>query len=70
MSIIKKITFLLICSALFLTTNVFSQEVKKIGKYKDWETIVFIDGENKVCFASLCLFYKHQKKIKEMQDCL
>ena len=51
MSIIKKITFLLICSALFLTTNVFSQDVKKIGKYKDWETIVFIDGENKVCFA-------------------
>ena len=51
MSIIKKITFLLICSALFLNTNVFSQEVKKIGKYKDWETIVFIDGENKVCFA-------------------
>ena len=51
MSIIKKITFYLICSALFLNTNVFSQEVKKIGKYKDWETIVFIDGENKVCFA-------------------
>ena len=51
MSIIKKITFLLICSTLFLNTNVFSQEVKKIGKYKDWETIVFIDGENKVCFA-------------------
>ena len=51
MSIIKKITFLLICSALFLNTNVFSQEVKKIGKYKDWETIVFIDGKNKVCFA-------------------
>ena len=51
MSIIKKITFLLICSALFLNTNVSSQEVKKIGKYKDWETIVFIDGENKVCFA-------------------
>ena len=51
MSIIKKIIFLLICSTLFLNTNVFSQEVKKIGKYKDWETIVFIDGENKVCFA-------------------
>ena len=51
MSIIKKIIFLLICSTLFLNTNVFSQEVKKIGKYKDWETIVFIDGDNKVCFA-------------------
>ena len=51
MSIIKKITFLLFCSTLILNTNGFTQEVKKIGKYKDWETIIFIDGENKVCFA-------------------
>ena len=51
MSIVKKITFLLISLNLILNTAVYSQEVKKIGKYKDWETIVFIDGENKVCFA-------------------
>ena len=62
MSIIKKITFLLICSALFFNTNVFSQEVKKIGKYKDWETIVFIDGENKVCFAQSVLVLQEPKK--------
>jgi len=62
MSIIKKITFLLICSALFLNTNVFSQEVKKIGKYKDWETIVFIDGENKVCFAQSAPVLQAPKK--------
>ncbi len=48
---IKKIIFLLIFSKLVIITNAFSQEVKKIGKYKDWETIVFIDGNNKVCFA-------------------
>ena len=47
---IKKTIFLFFV-ILFLNTNAFSQEVKKIGKYKDWETIVFIDGENKVCFA-------------------
>ena len=64
MSIIKKITFLLICSALFLNTNVFSQEVKKIGKYKDWETIVFIDGENKVCFAQSVPVLQAPKKNK------
>ena len=51
MSIIKKITFLLFCSTLILNTNGFTQEVKKIGKYKDWETIIFIDGKNKICFA-------------------
>ena len=51
MSIIKKFPLLLILLNLILNTPVYSQEVKKIGKYKDWETIVFIDGENKVCFA-------------------
>ena len=50
MSIIKKIIFLYFI-ILILNTNAFSQEVKKIGKYKDWEPIVFIDGDNKVCFA-------------------
>ena len=51
MSIIKKTTLLLICLTLILNTHAYSQEVKKIGKYKDWETIIFIDGKNKVCFA-------------------
>jgi|TARA_B100002052_G_scaffold256543_1_gene247379 hypothetical protein len=50
MSIIKKTIFLFFITFL-LNTNAFSQEVKKIGKYKDWETIVFIDGNNKICFA-------------------
>ena len=51
MSIIKKITLLLISLTFILNTQAYSQEVKKLGKYKDWESIVFIDGENKVCFA-------------------
>ena len=51
MSIIKKITILL--GILFISgvAQVSAQEIKKIGKYKDWETIVFIDGNNKICFA-------------------
>ena len=48
---IKKITLLFISSIMILSSHAYSQEVKKIGKYKDWETIIFIDGENKVCFA-------------------
>ena len=51
MSIVKKITLLLISLNLILNTAVYSKEVKKIGKYKDWETIIFIEGQNKVCFA-------------------
>ena len=64
MSMIKKIIFLLICN-FFLNTNAFSQEVKKIGKYKDWETIVFIDGENKVCFAQSVPVLQAPKKNPE-----
>ena len=51
MSMIKKITLLFISLILILNSHAYSQEVKKIAKYKDWETIVFIEGENKVCFA-------------------
>ena len=48
---IKKIILFSIFTSLILATSTFAQEVKKIGKYKDWETIVYIDGEVKVCFA-------------------
>ena len=36
---------------MILSSHAYSQEVKKIGKYKDWEAIIFIEGQNKVCFA-------------------
>tara|TARA_Y100001970_G_scaffold284890_1_gene403251 strand:+ start:675 stop:1181 length:507 start_codon:yes stop_codon:yes gene_type:complete len=48
---IKKIILLFISFIFILNSHAYSQEVKKIAKYKDWETIVFIEGENKVCFA-------------------
>ena len=50
MSIVKKTLFLFLVTSV-LSTNVFSQEVKKIGKYKDWETIVLAETSGKVCFA-------------------
>ena len=59
---IKKTILLFICVTLILSAKVFSQEVKKIGKYKDWETIVFIDGDNKVCFAQSVPVLQAQKK--------
>ena len=51
MSIIKRIIIFLGIFFFSSTSQLSAQEIKKIGKYKDWETIVFIDGENKVCFA-------------------
>ena len=49
MSIIKKTIFLLIFILSFTSLN--AQEIKKIGKFKDWETIVVTDEVSKLCFA-------------------
>ena len=50
MPMIKKIYLALICLLFFNHLN--AQEVKKIGKFKDWESIVFVsDTSEKVCFA-------------------
>ena len=51
MSIIRKI--LLILPILFISFNsqLTAEEVKKIGKYKDWESIVITEASGKVCFA-------------------
>ena len=52
MSLIRNSIFILICTFFLLLNNLNAQEVKKIGKFKDWETIVFIsDSLEKVCFA-------------------
>ena len=49
MSIIKKTIFLLILILSFTSLN--AQEIKKIGKFKDWETIVVSSETAKLCFA-------------------
>ena len=51
MPIIKNI--LLILPAIFIVfySSVTANEVKKIGKYKDWESMVVMEDTGKVCFA-------------------
>ncbi|MDA7796026.1 invasion associated locus B family protein [Candidatus Pelagibacter sp.] len=49
MSIIKNFIILILVSLFAVSAN--SQEVKKIGKFKDWETMVIIEQTGKVCFA-------------------
>ena len=49
MSMIKKVIFLLVLILGFTSLN--AQEIKKIGKFKDWETIVVTDEVAKLCFA-------------------
>ena len=49
MSLINKIAVLFFC--LLFVSEASAQEIKKVGKFKDWETIVVTDGVKKLCFA-------------------
>ena len=51
MSIIKKITIFLGIFFIIGVSQLSAQEIKKIGKYKDWEAMVVLDADGKVCFA-------------------
>ena len=50
MSIIRKFVLILIFTLLTLVTSK-AEELKKIGKFKDWQTMVLVEASGKVCFA-------------------
>ena len=49
MSIIRNFIIIILVSLFAVGAN--SQEVKKVGKFKDWETMVITEQAGKVCFA-------------------
>ena len=49
MSIIRNFIILILVS--FFSVSANSQEVKKVGKFKDWEAMVIVEQAGKVCFA-------------------
>mgnify|MGYP001339640050 FL=1 len=51
MSIIKKIFLILPIIFIGFYSQSAANEVKKIGKYKDWESMVITETSGKVCFA-------------------
>ena len=51
MSLIKKIIIFLGIFFIVGINQISAQEIKKIGKYKDWEAMVVLDTDGKVCFA-------------------
>ena len=61
---INKIILLFISLILILNSNAYSQEVKKIGKYKDWEVMVISEASGKVCFAQSIPVLQAPKKNK------
>ena len=61
---IKNIFITLIIFTMFSVTQLNSEELKKIGKYKDWETIVLIEPSGNVCFAQSSPVLQAPKKNK------
>ena len=51
MSIINKILFQLLILVLFSFKFALAENLKEIGKFKDWKAIKISDENNKVCFA-------------------
>ena len=49
MSIIRNFIILILVSLFSVSAN--SKEVKKVGKFKDWEAMVIVEQAGKVCFA-------------------
>ena len=64
MSIIKKILFIIFIVT--FTGQVNAEEVKKMGKHKDWETYIIKSESGKVCFAqSKPVLQAPKKNIRE-----
>ena len=51
MSIINRIIIFFFSIFIFSVTYVSAEELKKIGKFKDWETLVLNKDNELVCFA-------------------
>ena len=64
MSIIKKILFLSIIISVTLISKTFANDLKKVGKFKDWEVMVMSETSGKVCFAQSTPVLQAPKKSK------
>ena len=51
MSIIKKILIIVPIILISWFNQLSSEEIKKIGKFKDWEAMIVTSDSGKVCFA-------------------
>ena len=64
MSIIKKIIFLSIFILIISVSNTLAEDLKKVGKFKDWEVMVMSEASGKVCFAQSSPVLQAPKKDK------
>ena len=62
MSIKKNLLFILFS---FICSTAFSEEnLKSVGKFKDWESFVLSQDGNKICFAQSIPVVRAPKKLK------
>ena len=64
MSITKKIIFSSIFVLIFFISKASSEDLKKVGKFKDWEVMVMTEASGKVCFAQSSPVLQAPKKNK------
>ena len=51
MSLIKKIFINILIIFILSITSSYAEEIKKLGKFKDWEALVLVKENEIVCFA-------------------
>ena len=61
--IIKKILILFLFYFTFGVLNA-EEDLKSVGKFKDWESFILSQDENKICFAQSIPVVRAPKKIK------
>jgi len=61
--ILKKIPFVVLFYFILGISNA-EENLKKLGKFKDWESFVLVQGESKVCFAQSTPVVRAPKKYK------
>jgi hypothetical protein len=64
MSIIKKVLFLSIFISIVFVSKTVAEDLKKVGKFKDWETIILTESTGKVCYAQSTPVLQSPKKNK------
>lgn len=51
MSMIKQLSYKFFIIFIFSISYSLAEDVKKLGKYKDWETMVLVEASGNTCFA-------------------
>ena len=64
MSIIKKCYIYFLLTILISFNPLEAEELKEIGKYKDWRTMVLVEPTGKICFAQSTPVLQSPKKNK------